>query len=226
MRGAHETRTAPLAARRASTRQAILLAAARAFADRGYHRTTLHHVAAEVGIQKASIFHHFASKEALYRAVLAEGHGQGEAIVRCAVAGDGSWWTRLRALLAAYVDLVAAHPEQTKILLRQSLGDAPEGYSGRPDANRLLTLVAHFLAEGQRAGAFAAVDGPSLVLGVMGMVVFFFTSAPVVAPGWMAPSTTIEDAEAVRRRVAAIVERVLARGVPTEPELPQPVRSP
>jgi AcrR family transcriptional regulator len=207
------------------TRQAILIAAARAFADRGYHRTTLHDVAAEVGIQKASLFHHFASKEALYRAVVAESHGEGEAIIRRALAGEGAWRERMRALLDAYVGLVAAHPEQTKILLRQSLGDAPDGYPGRSDSQRLLTLVADFLAAGQRDGAFAAVDGPSLVLGVMGMVVFFLTSAPVVAPEWAA-QLSAEGAEVVRRRVGAIVDRVLVGAAPPAPARGQAVRLP
>ncbi|MCC6850631.1 MAG: TetR/AcrR family transcriptional regulator [Deltaproteobacteria bacterium] len=198
--------------RRFGTREAILATATRSFAERGYHRTSLHEVAEEVGIQKASIFHHFASKEALYRAVLAEGHGEGEAIIRRAISGDGSWWERMRALLDAYIDLVAARPEQTKILLRQSLGDAPEGFDGGPDSDRLLALVTSFLSEGQRAGAFASCDGLGLVLGVMGMIVFFFTSAPVVASGWSA-ELSMEGVEAIRRRVTAIVERVLVQAV-------------
>ena len=38
----------------------------------------------------------------------------------------------------------AAHPQRTKILLRQSLGDAPEGYEP-PSSERLLRLVAAFV---------------------------------------------------------------------------------
>src|SRR5262245_7288238 len=96
------------------TRQAILDVAAWSFADHGYHRTSLHAVAQKVGIQKASIFHHFASKEALYRAVLQASHGETEAMLRRALATDGGWLARARALVDAYVDLVSAHPEQTK----------------------------------------------------------------------------------------------------------------
>lgn len=194
------------------TREAIRVVAARSFADHGYHRTSLHEVAESVGIQKASLFHYFASKEALYRAVLDEGHGQIEAVIRSVLAGEGDWLARALGLLDAYVDLVAAHPEQTKILLRQSLGDVPDGYDGRPASDRLLGLVAGFLADGQRAGAFAPIDGHSLVLGVIGMVVFFFTSAPVVAPGWTVARPSAQRVEHVRRHVAAIVERVLACG--------------
>jgi AcrR family transcriptional regulator len=197
------------------TRDVILAVAARSFADRGYHRTRLHQVAEDVGIQKASIFHYFASKAALYRAVLEEGHGQTEAIVRQVLASDGDWLARARAMLDAYVDLVSAQPEQTQILLRQSLGDAPDGYDARHDSDRLLGMVTAFLAEGQRAGAFAAVDAESFVLGVMGMVVFFFTSAPVVAPAWKAELPAAQRAEHVRRHVTAVVERVLAPPRPT-----------
>lgn len=194
------------------TRGAILAVAARSFAEHGYHRTRLHEVAEEVGIQKASIFHHFAGKAALYRAVLEEGHGQTEAIIRRALAAEGGWLARVRALLDAYVDLVSSHPERTKILLRQSLGDAPDGYDARPDSDRLLDMVTSFLADGQRAGAFAPLDAQSLVLGVVGMVTFFFTSVPVVAPRWSATLSCDDRIARLRRHVTTVVLRALAPG--------------
>lgn len=193
------------------TRDAIRAAAARFFAEQGYHGTSLSGIADEVGIQKASIFHYFASKEALYAAVIEDGHGRAEEVVRTALATTGGWLARVRALLDAYVDLVAAHPSQTRILLRQSLGDAPPGYARRR-ADRLLSIVTDFLAAGRRAGAFAPVDGPSLVLGVVGMVTFFFTSAPVVAPRWSAAVSREQQIARLRRHVTTVVLRTLAPG--------------
>jgi AcrR family transcriptional regulator len=192
------------------TRDAIRAVAARSFAERGYHRTCLLEVAEEVGIRKASIFHHFASKEALYRAVVEEGHGHTEAIIRRALAAEGEWLARVGALIEGYVDLVSAHPEQTKILLRQSLGDAPEGYDVRADADRLLAMVTGFLADGQRAGAFAPLDALSFVLGVIGMVTFFFTSAPVLAPRWSRDLPCEQQVQQLRRHVTTVVLRALA----------------
>jgi len=192
------------------TRDAIEAVAARCFAEHGYHRTRLHEIAREVGIQKASIFHHFAGKKALYRSVLEGGHGQTEAIIRRALASEGGWLARARALLDAYIDLVAAHPEQTKILLWQSLGDTPERSDGRPDPDRILAMVTNFLADGQRAGAFAPIDPLSFVLGVVGMVTFFFTSAPVVAPRWSPAPSDEHRIARVRRHVTTVVLRALA----------------
>lgn len=194
------------------TRDAIRAVAARCFAEHGYHRTRLHEIAEEVGIQKPSIFHYFASKAALYRAVLEDGHGQTEAMIRRALAADGGWVPRVRALVEGYVDLVSAHPEQTKILLHQSLGDAPEGHDGHADSDPLLAMVTTFLADGQRAGAFAPLDGLSLVLSVMGMVTFFVTSAPVVAPRWSPAVSYEQQVAGLRRHVTTVVLRALAPG--------------
>jgi TetR/AcrR family transcriptional regulator len=49
-------------------REAIVEAAMRLFAERGYEGTHVHHVAAKLGIAKGSVFQHFDTKEALFLA--------------------------------------------------------------------------------------------------------------------------------------------------------------
>ncbi len=55
---------------RTARRESILLAAATAFAQRGFAATSMDDVAAEAGITRLILYRHFDSKEALYTAVL------------------------------------------------------------------------------------------------------------------------------------------------------------
>jgi len=58
--------------RKAQTRAALLSAAARVYARRGFAGATLDEVAAEAGFSKGAVYAHFGSKEKLLLALLAE----------------------------------------------------------------------------------------------------------------------------------------------------------
>lgn len=59
-------------AKGAATRREILDAAMVHFAERGYDRASVREIARRAGITQAGLIHHFATKEELYLAVLAE----------------------------------------------------------------------------------------------------------------------------------------------------------
>jgi AcrR family transcriptional regulator len=58
--------------KRPERRRALIEAAARAFARRGFAATSLEDVAAEAGVSRVLIYRHFESKTKLYEAVLAD----------------------------------------------------------------------------------------------------------------------------------------------------------
>ena len=51
--------------KRRRRRAEILHAALQAFGEKGYHITTLAHIAARVGVQKTALYHYFPGKEAI-----------------------------------------------------------------------------------------------------------------------------------------------------------------
>jgi len=55
--------------RRQATRSAVIKAAQRLFGDRGFAATTMDEVAAAARVAKGAVYHHFATKEALFEAV-------------------------------------------------------------------------------------------------------------------------------------------------------------
>jgi AcrR family transcriptional regulator len=195
------------------TRERILEVSEAFLGECGYHGTRLHQIAERVGIQKASLFHYFPSKEHLYHAVMDQNVGDTERTILNAIEGEGSPLDKVASLVGAYVELVAAHPQRTKILLRHSLGDAPAGETG-PDAERVLNMVVKFVAEGQKAKVFAPLDPVALVLGVVGMVAFFFTSGPVLAPSWFGDPASRACVERIKRHAIEVVQRCLSAGDP------------
>jgi AcrR family transcriptional regulator len=58
------------AERRTATIATIMLEARRLFADRGFEATSIDDIAAAAGVAKGAVYHHFASKEALFQDVL------------------------------------------------------------------------------------------------------------------------------------------------------------
>lgn len=83
----------------ATPRGRLLQAAAHLFSSRGFDRTTVRDLAAEVGIQSGSIFHHFRSKDDILRAVMEETIHYNLALMRSALTGLTDPRQRLRALI-------------------------------------------------------------------------------------------------------------------------------
>ena len=59
-------------------KEEIVAEATRLFAERGYEGASMGDLAERVGLRKASLFHHFPSKDVLYATVLDAAHGERE----------------------------------------------------------------------------------------------------------------------------------------------------
>ena len=57
------------AERRAATTEAIVKSARRLFGERGFAATTIDDIAEDAGVAKGAVYHHFATKEAVFEAV-------------------------------------------------------------------------------------------------------------------------------------------------------------
>ncbi|MEW6268491.1 MAG: TetR/AcrR family transcriptional regulator [Thermodesulfobacteriota bacterium] len=194
---------------RAGTRQRILSATEELLGELGYNGMRLHQVAQRVGIQKSSLFHYFASKQALYRAALHERVRDGDELVRGILAGVKPPGEQVRALIEAYVDQVARNADPIRVLARHALGDAPPGVAA-PDIPPLLVALVDVVREGRRKGAFAPVDEVALAISVVGIAAFLLAAAPVLFPQAAIDASSPHGVARVKQHVVAMVSRTLA----------------
>jgi len=101
-----------------ATRRHLISEATELFAARGYEGTSIEAVLEHAGVSRGSLYHHFASKERLFEAVLESVHAEvGESTLAAAAeAGDADAQTLLRAGYLAWVRL-AGQPVVRQILL-------------------------------------------------------------------------------------------------------------
>lgn len=90
----------------ATPRGKLLREAAHLFSTRGFERTTVRDLAARVGIQSGSLFHHFRSKDDILRAVMEETIHYNLALMRGALTGLDDPRQRLLALIRCELQAV------------------------------------------------------------------------------------------------------------------------
>ena len=103
-------------ARGEATRTQLIVIATRLFADRGYEDTSIEAVLREAGVSRGSLYHHFASKEALFEAVAEDVETSVGAQTLAAASGADGPVAALRAGFLAWIRL-AGDPVVRRILL-------------------------------------------------------------------------------------------------------------
>lgn len=162
-------------------REHILEAATRLFAEKGYEGASMSDLADRVGLRKASLFHHFASKEELREAVLARLVDEvGTAIAKSAM-GEGSYVERLDALSAAVPRVLAVNPYAARVLFREAMEwRANEERAVARGVQRVLDGALEFIRGGQQRGVFRAGDPAHYAISLTGLHFMPFVIAGVV----------------------------------------------
>ena len=134
-----------------ATRRALLDSAATAFVERGYAEASLDDIAHGARLTKGALYHHFAGKQDLFRAVFEEVEAEMIREVRHAGEHESDQWRRLLAGVGAFLDACTT-PRYRRIALEE--GPAALGWDRwrEIDERYSLALVRTPLARLMRAG--------------------------------------------------------------------------
>jgi AcrR family transcriptional regulator len=172
------------------TRDDILDAAAQIFREKGYHAASMQDIAARVNLQKASLYHHVASKQEILLSLLDRALDlltlQIEQVLDPALPPDQN----LRQAMQAYLQAMLDHRDLAAVLLLEHRSLDPQ-YQARhiPRRDRFERLWRDLIQAGIERGVFTCSD-PALaskaVLGVMNWSITWYKPKGMLSPAEIA----------------------------------------
>jgi AcrR family transcriptional regulator len=150
-----------------ATRRAVLAAARRSFGKKGYTQTSVDEIAVEARVTKGAVYHHFAGKEALFRAVYAGMEAETQTRAVAAMNPEEPPIGQLMAAVNVYLD--AALDEEIR---RITLIDGPALFGLEPgetggEQAAAVAGVRSFIAAAIARGQIADLD-PGVLTDLLG----------------------------------------------------------
>jgi AcrR family transcriptional regulator len=162
------------------TRAALVAAARRLFGKQGFSETSVDDIAREARVTTGALYHHFATKTALFQAVFEQLHEESLAQSAAAAAGGRDDLDRLARGSDAFLDSVL-DPEIQRILIVDApavLG--PERFTELDERYAFTAMV--MLLEGARAAGIIRTQDPEtlarLLIGAMTRGAMLIANSP------------------------------------------------
>jgi TetR/AcrR family transcriptional regulator, cholesterol catabolism regulator len=183
-------------------RREVVNTAARLFAERGYHGTSIDDLVEATGLQRGGLYHYIDSKQHLLLLTHEELIGplldEAEEIVASELPAP----TKLRELLRAWVTNVAEHRDHMIVFneARRLIESDPAWEEVRAARERFRLLLEDVLLEGRREGQLVVGDVGLLELSILGIVNYM--------PQWLDP-----DGRVPPEQIAESCADLLLRGL-------------
>ncbi|MBN2798945.1 MAG: helix-turn-helix transcriptional regulator [Deltaproteobacteria bacterium] len=161
-------------------RSTFLRAAQGIFADAGFQGASMSAIAREAGVSKATLFHHFETKEDLYIEVLTAIASDLGRLVHEAVEDRGNFHERLDRLAEAIIRYLGGTPRAARLLLREFVDAGP--FMNSAAALSVATVLDDVVAlyqDGQDAGLVVPQDLRHLAATSVALHLHWFAATPV-----------------------------------------------
>lgn len=158
------------------------------------------------GLRKASLYHHFPSKKAMYLAVLNNMAEELQVFIHEASNPSSDMAEQLDRLGERMVKYFGQHPDAAKLLVHEMLGQGPWlENGGRKVIQDTLELTTSFLKKGMEQGVFREQDPKQLALSIVSVHLLYFATGPII-DDFIATDSCAP--EMLKQRQLAVVEQV------------------
>jgi AcrR family transcriptional regulator len=167
------------------TRQLVLAAALKEFADHGYEGASVQEIVEAARVTKPTLYYYFPSKAELYQALVDYAHDERLRLMQAAAARGGSVVEQLTEILAVLFEFVQGNRELMRIAFATafaSAGELPNGAQPREKCARNFEFLRNLIEQGQARGELgAAFDSRELALAFYGQFTIY-AMADVLMP--------------------------------------------
>jgi AcrR family transcriptional regulator len=179
----------------------IFAAALRLFQAKGYHGASMQDLADAVGMQKASLYYYFHSKEELLVRVCERGTGAFTQELNEIVVSDLNAAEKLRRAIACHLVALCEQLDLFSVFLHEQkfLGDG-EKKKLRGEGKRHAELLATILQQGIASGEFREVNVTVTTLAILGMCNWLYE--------WYSPDGILTPHE-----IAAMFSELVLNGI-------------
>lgn len=167
---------------RAPGARRITRAAGRLFARHGYAGTSMADIAEAAGVSKATVFHHFRSKRALYDSLIGEAVAGFREQLLPLLEFEDEPEAGLRSFAAAHVDRLAKLRGTMRLIMRELVEGSPDTREALTSGEmaRNLAAVVDALRRAQARGQVRADADPGLAAFVLLTSSWFFSQTATV----------------------------------------------
>ena len=160
-----------------NSRVAVLQAAERVFAEKGFDGARMDDIAGEAKVNKAMIYYFFKNKERLFQAVLEDMYSGLQAATRAASSTASDPVERFFAMVSGYFDYVDGRRTYPQIIQREVIGGGKFLGAIAKHLEPMYKAGRAIITEAIEGGFFRKLDAGHLLLTAVAMTAFYFNSA-------------------------------------------------
>jgi AcrR family transcriptional regulator len=193
------------------TREKILKVATKLFAKYGFAGTSMDEIAERVGIRKASLYHHFSSKQEIYEELIERVFAEIIKIFQVSFS-SGDILKDAENFISKIMNFILQNEDYVKILLRELLDEnLPVKQFALEYVPKILSFGSEILERGRKEGIFKEnVDPIQLSITLTGAIIIYFVFRPVIEPFIKYPFSKKAIAERVKHISDVILYGILS----------------
>lgn len=206
--------------------RSILDAATTLFASEGFESVSVASIATQAGVCKANVFHHFASKDDLYLAVMKSASAEHADYAEELFKAPGSSADKVRKLVKFEIRNMLENRERTQLMMRET-GDGAHARVrklAREVFHRNFTAVVRIFEQGRERGEFSSRIDPAVAAMLLGGASRLFFSCRDALLEFHEASGLEAPAIYARRVATLILSGVLACPQPPAAKAAVPAR--